>query len=102
MTYDNNNDNNNIINKLLEEKKRILQRRRETPKNDIETRKEINNDYMKIYMKIQYHTDENKRINKCFSSNIYNKNNYTDYKNYQRIYQRQYQARKNNNIILVS
>ena len=102
MTYDNNNDNNNIINKLLEEKKRILQRRRETPKNDIETLKEINNDYMKIYMKIQYHTDENKRINKCFSSNIYNKKNYTDYKNYQRIYQRQYQARKNNNIILVS
>jgi len=95
------NDNDNIINNLLEEKKRILQKRRETPKNDIEALKEINNEYMRIYMKIQYHTDENKRNNKCLSTAIYNKNHLEEYKKYQKEYHKEYKTRINN-IISVS
>ena len=94
-------NNDEIINNLLEEKKQILQRRRETNKNDIETLKEVNKDYMRVYMKIQYHTDENKRLLKCNSSNIYNKNHHTEYYNYQKTYHKEYQNKKNN-IISVS
>jgi len=94
------NDNDNIIKNLIEEKKRILQKRRETPKDDIEALKELYKDYMRIYMKIQYHTNEDKRINKCLSTTIYNITHKGKYKEYQRTYHKEYQARKN--IISVS
>ena len=73
-------EKDNIINSLLEDKERILKKRRETPKNDIEALKEINKDYMRIYMKIQYHTDDNKRLNKCLSTTIYNNTHKSKYK----------------------
>lgn len=93
-------NNDDIINNLLNEKKQILERRRNTPKRDIETLKEINKDYMRIYMKIQYHTDENKRLLKCLSSNNYNKS-HNEYNEYQKTYHKEYQT-KTKNIIAVS
>ncbi len=93
-------EKDNIINSLLEEKERILKKRRETAKNDIEALKEINKVYMRIYMKIQYHTDENKRLNKCLSATTYNNTHKSKYREYQKTYYKEHQPR--NNIISVS
>ena len=54
---------------------------------------------MRIYMKIQYITDEKKRVNKCLSAAIYNTTHKTQYKQYQKNYHKEYKAK---NIISVS
>ena len=75
------------IEELLEEKRQILLRRRNTPKSDIEAIKAIDKEYLRVYVKIKYHTNEDIRINKCNSSNIYNKTHKETYNEYHKVYQ---------------
>jgi hypothetical protein len=75
------------IDELIERKKEILEKKKTIPKENIDEIKELVKEYDRIQKKIQYYSDEEYRINKCLSSNKYNKSHKETYNNYHKNYQ---------------
>ena len=83
------------MNKSIEEKEAALSKRRATPKADVDTIKFLNKKYLRIYKKIQYHSDSDHRYQKIMETMERNRTNREVYN----VYQRDYHAKRKLNVV---
>jgi hypothetical protein len=78
--------NTDYINDLIEQKKQILLKKKSITVDDIDSKKELLKEYMRVQKKIQYYSNDEYRKNKITKVNEYNKSNKDIYNEYQKYY----------------
>ena len=78
--------NTDYINDLIEQKKQILLKKKSITVDDIDSKKELLKEYMRVQKKIQYYSNDEYRKNKITKVNEYNKSNKDNYNEYQKYY----------------